>query len=264
MGETEKGNESNEVADSVETREALLGHHKRRRAPIDYALLQQRGGDRSPGKLWRFIEARQLFALRLYLLLRCVALSEPWDATRPAGVWARALDKGTRGGEAAVSRAWHWLEDEQLVELGRRDRMVNVTLLAPNGSGDPYKRRNDYFTLPYSFFLEGWFTKLKLPGTAMLLVSLHWLRSKDEFALSYADAARYYGISQDTARRGFDELLDTNVLQVKQRWMKLPLVGPGGGQVSHYRWSDEFGALVRAAAPRPDESDAGPGAEEEA
>lgn len=227
-----------EISTPEETLDALLGDHKRKGPPIDYGFLQQRGGDRAPGPLRLFVEERQLFALQLYLLLNCLALAPPWDSTRPAGLWARALGKTNAGGEAAVSRAWKWLELNKLVTTARQNRMVQATLLAHNGTGRPYKRRSDFFILPNAFFLKGCHRNLKLPGTAMLLIALYQLRNQDEFVLSYANAARYYGLSEDTARRGIDELLQLKLLAVEPKWMKLPLSGHGGGDVPHYKLLD--------------------------
>src|SRR4051794_19129344 len=106
---------SSEVATPQSTREDLLGRQQRRGTPIRSSFLQERGGDRAPGPLHRFVVERRLLALQLYLLLHCVARADPWDGWLPAMAWARALDKTRPGAEATISRNWAWLESERLI-----------------------------------------------------------------------------------------------------------------------------------------------------
>lgn len=229
--------ESLPTASTTLTITTLLERHTRPGPPISQAFLQTRRGTRAPGPLHRFVLGRQLFALRLYLLLHCLALAEPWDSTRPAGLYARALGKPNPGGEATTSRSWHWLADQRLVRTERHKRMVRAYLLDERGTGEPYTRSRDFFTLPYAFFREGHYLDLALPGTAVLLIALNLTRNKnkpEEFVLPLEHAAGWYGISADTLQRGLDELQELQLLRVDPRWEILPLSARGGGYVRYY------------------------------
>jgi hypothetical protein len=231
-----------EVATSADTRADVLGSQTRDGAPIRSAFLQERGGDRAPGPLHRFVRERQYFALQLYLLLHCVARGDPWDAWLPAGAWARMLDKTSPTSAAGVSRAWRWLKREQLIRSEREKRILRVWLLREDGSGDAYERSRDYFTLPLAYFLKEWHTKLSLPGTVALLIALDKSRSSEPwFQLRKEHAAGWFNISADTLQRGLDELQKHGQLVVRQRPIKAPRSPKGWVMVNEYRLIGDFG-----------------------
>jgi hypothetical protein len=93
---------------------------------------------------------------------------------------------------------------------GRRSRIV---LLKEDGSGDEYTRpttkEDRWFTLPHSYWADGYDLSLSLPGKAMLLVALHlgdgrWLPA------NYTN--QWFGISTATAERGLKELREAGLL----------------------------------------------------
>ena len=223
-----------EPATPESTREDLLGGQTRRGAPIRSTFLQERGGKRAPGPLCRFVVERRLFALQLYLLLHCLPLSDPWDATLPAATWARALDKTNKGAEGTVSRSWAWLKDEKLVKLERRNRMVQAFLLAEDASGDDYTRSRDFFYFPLAFFREGWHKTLSLPATSVLLIALYKSRSQAWFQLRTEQQSAWYGISPDTLQRGLDELREVELLRLHSRKVRDSRARFGTTMVNEY------------------------------
>lgn len=237
-----------EAATPEETRQELLGGQARRGAGIRSSFLQERGGARAPGPLHLFVQDRRLFALQLYLLLHCIARAEPWDASLPAGVWARALDKTGKGAEATVSRSWHWLREHNLVATERDQRLVRAYKLQEDGAGATYTRSRDYFILPLAFFREAWHTKLGLPATAVLLIALDRSRKRVWFELRKEQAAGWFGISADTLQRGLDQLRDEGLLEVRQRRVKDPRARYGWTSVNEYRFLGSF-AVHRVDAP---------------
>jgi hypothetical protein len=223
-----------EPATPDSTRKELLGEQTRRGPAIRSAFLQERGGARAPGPLRHFVRERRLFALQLYLLLHCRAMSDPWDATLPAATWARALDKINKGAEGTVSRSWRWLEDQQLVRTERHKRMVRAYLLSEQGNGGPYTRSRDFFKLPLAFFREGWHTRLGLAGTSVLLIGLEKSRYSPWFQLRTEPQSAWYGISPDTLQRGLDELREAKLLQIHARKIRDSKARYGTTAVNEY------------------------------
>jgi hypothetical protein len=223
-----------EPATPSSTRDELLGEQTRRGPAIRAAFLQERGGARAPGPLAHFVRERRLFALQLYLLLHCIARSDPWDAALPAATWARALDKTSHGAEGTVSRSWRWLEDRQLVRTERSKRLVRAYLLAETGNGDPYTRSRDFFYFPLAFFREGWHNRLGLAGAAVLLICLEKSRRDAWFQLRTEPQSAWYGVSPDTLQRGLDELRDARLLQIHPRKVRDSKARYGTTTVNEY------------------------------
>lgn len=232
--------EDEEPATPESTRNELLGSQQRARTAIRSAFVQQRGGERAPGPLHKFVRERRLFALQLYLLLHCVASGKPWDYAMPAASWARALDRANPSAEATVSRSWSWLKDHQLVSTMREGRTLRVWLLEEDGSGEKYTRSKDFFYLPLAFFEEAWHTKLELPGTVVLLIALERSRYKPWFELRTEPASEWFGISADTLQRGIDELQDNSLLRVEPRKVRVPKARTGFAIVNSYALLGSF------------------------
>lgn len=221
-------------ASPEQTRTALLEHLTRRGPGFSPAFIQEHGGARRPGPLGLFVNERRIFALRMYLLLHALALAEPWDATLPAATWARALDATKPSAESSVSRNWHWLEEKQLVRTARRNRMVQATLLADDGYGGNYQRPKSYFVLPHEFFLDGWFNRLSLPATAVLLIGMNKSRREAWFQLRTEPESEWYRISADSLQRGLDELRDKEILRINSRSVREPRARFGAVRVNEY------------------------------
>lgn len=190
---------------------------------------------------------RRPLALLLYLLAHCIARADPWDATLPAMVWARALDREGPSAESSVSRNFGWLEEQRLIRSERYKRMRRVFLLREDGSGDPYVRpKGNYFTVPLAFFLEDWHAELSLPAVAVLLIGRDLA---PPFELRKEHAARWYGISADTLQRGLDELRDASLLSVTPRRTAAPRVRQGWTMVNQYRLLAPFDKPEMPASP---------------
>jgi hypothetical protein len=199
-------------------RHDLLDSQDRRGPAIRSTFLQEFRGARSPGPLHLFVRERRLFALQLYLLLACVARQDPWNTTLAASTWALALDATKPSSDARVSRAWSWLVANELVKTDRKFRKVDVTRLLEDGSGGAYTRpKNSFFIFPLAFFREEWHSKLKLPGTAVLLIALHLSRKTPWFELRTESHSQWYGVSPDLLVKGLDELRSHGLLATHPR-----------------------------------------------
>lgn len=236
MTSSSHGSRAAHVISPEDTRAALFATTARRGGPISNEFVQLRRGTRAPGPLHHFVRERRSFALNLYLLLHCVALGDPWDKALPAAVWARSLDNTTASGETAVSRAWRWLSDHQLVVITRENRLANARLLRDDGTGRDYNRPTGYFfVVPNSYFLEGWHEKLTLRGTTALLIALQQTGgSRKWFRLPMEQAPRWFGISADTLQRGLAELHTNRLLDIEQRVETNPLARYGVVSVNYY------------------------------
>ncbi|HXP18125.1 MAG TPA: hypothetical protein VN840_00635 [Streptosporangiaceae bacterium] len=200
---------------------------RKREVPLRRDLVQQ-GTQRAPqpGPLREMVRRHDERALDIYLLLRAAASSEPWDVTRHARVWGRAIGLATDsdGGTAAVSKAWVRLDSTyHLVRRERRGRLAKITALHEAGTGAPYTYpEKDYFKLPFAYWTtdDAWYHILSFPAKATLLIALS-LRSP--FVLPAERAPEWYGMSADTLDRGQRELrqarLLTRTFTVTENWL---------------------------------------------
>src|SRR2546428_8270504 len=174
---------------SEKTVDAVLAKARRRLVPIRRTFVQQ-GSQTAPkpGPLARLVRNGDERALDLYLLVRALSTAAPFDAIRPAGMWARALNLRGPSAAAAVSRTWRRLEDYHLISRSRSGSMTSIRPLLEDGSGAgdevPVGRRDVYFRLPAEYWTsdDRWYMKLDLAAKAMLLISLSL---KGGFVLPY-------------------------------------------------------------------------------
>lgn len=105
---------------------------KDKAAPLRREFVQQ--GTQSspqPGPLQKIVQRHDTSALDLYLLLVACATTEPWDVTRDARVWGRAIGHGSDvdGGRTMVSKTWRRLDETYgLVERHRHGRLARINL----------------------------------------------------------------------------------------------------------------------------------------
>jgi hypothetical protein len=233
------------AANQDETVEDLLRTSGRRSGavPIRRVFVQQ-GAQREPrpGPLAAMLRSHDERALDLFLLHRAVASAEPWDVTRDARVWGRALglEKEPDLGVAAVSKAWRRLDENyHLVQRERRGRLAKIIALQEDGQGKKYtypsgtKRDERYFKLPFEYWTgsENWYRSLPFRAKAMLLISLSLPAG---FALPTQRVPDWYGISADSADRGLRELDKTGILQRKMLVKKAPQAPLGIAQEYHH------------------------------
>ena len=172
---------------------------------------------------------RDLRGLQAELLLLGITSSgdgqDGWTTTLPIAVWARAFVTthyaSAASAATAVSKVLSRSEKRRLIERDRRgrERKIRVTLLREDGSGQPYTRpgkgnTDRFLRLSHRFWLDGWYEKVDLPATAMLLVALH---EKLNFELPTERVPDWYGWSADTAERGLATLENRRRSQGKSR-----------------------------------------------
>lgn len=191
-----------------ETIEELLARSKRNAVPIRWSFVQRGTRMRpQPGPLADFVHCHDERALDLYLLAHAAASAAPWNVDLPAGVWARMLGLHSPGGPSAISKAWKRLENRGLIDRARVQRRASITLLREDGDGDPYTHPGagpksagePYLKLPYAYWEDGWYQRLRLSGKAMLLIALSL---ENDFILPEDKAKPWYGISADFAGDG--------------------------------------------------------------
>jgi hypothetical protein len=221
----------NRTSSQQETVEALLDASSRtsRSVPMRVTFVQ-RGAQNNPqpGALAAMLSSHDERALDLYLLFRASASSKPWDTTRDARVWARALGLPTPrdNGAATVSKIWSRLDNKyHLVARSRRGRLAKVTALDENGSGKGYVYpsgggSNRYFKIPFQYWTGQYYLTLSFTAKAMLMIALS-LRSP--FILPTTRVREWYGVSADSAERGLQELRDKGLLDRKLTVKPAPL-----------------------------------------
>lgn len=166
--------------------------------------------------------------LDVYLLIHALASSRaPYDARYQSAAWAImagfTISSELTGAKSRWSRAITKLSKLGLIRREGAGRSVRYFLLHESGNGDPYTRPKTvdddrWFTVPYTYWLDGWDQTL---GAAEKLILMVALSSKPNFELPYYRAAAWYGISESSAKRGLTRLADRNppVLMRYERWV---------------------------------------------
>jgi hypothetical protein len=249
-----------EVASVAQTREAILRRANRTAVPLRRVFVQkprslvtEDSPERSGPLAW-FVTTKNHRALHAYLFVLAATSSgggaAGWSTTHPIRVWARAF--GTTetaeltSASNAVSKLLGKLEDRALISRQRRgrERVIQVTLKREDGLGDDYTRPDGklaadrFLKLPHEFWLDGWLDKLKLPGLAMLLVSLS---EKHGFQMPTERMPQWYGWSADTAERGLAELEALGILRKVRNRRVEPLSASGFGIINTYYLQPPFG-----------------------
>jgi len=114
---------------------------------------------------------------------------------------------------------------------------VRIELLKEDGSGAAYSPpaggpNDPYFQLPLEYWLADHYMKLSMPGKAMLLIALG---EQPEFELPVIQVPKFYGLSPETAVRGFDELVRAGLARYEQRVIKDPMAPLGRRAVKFWR-----------------------------
>ncbi len=247
-----------------ETRAVLLSRSNRAAAPIPKVFVQnpnRRLANRA-GPLSLFVQNGDERALKALLLLHAFISNgtDGWSATLPLRTWARAFgttrDAGLRSASTAATKLLTRLEDRKLISRTRsgRERQITVTLLRPDGTGEPYTRpkgtdENDRFlNLSHRFWTEDWHRQLDLSATAMLLVALH---EKPGFELVTERVPAWYGWSADTAERGLKKLQNHGLILIEKRVRKAPLAPNGITVRNTYTLTGPFAAPPRTITAKP-------------
>ena len=226
---------------------ALLTRAGRNAVPIRRSFTQQRSRGGGAGPLAAFLTGRRRRALDLYLLAHAVCSAPPWDVALQSVVWGRLLGLTGSGLASVITRQWNWLEEQQLIETSRQDRMRSVMLLREDGSGKPYTHpgttgerpaEGDYFHLPHAYWEMGLQDQIDLPTKVVLIVALS---RPDDFILPLEQAPKWYGISPDSARAGLRQLMLLELLQVRTVTTRAPLSPINVRTERHYTLRPPFG-----------------------
>lgn len=240
-------------ANEDETRSFLLTRSRRGFAPIPKYFIQNPNRtltDRS-APLAEFVRNGDLRGLRALLFLHAIISNgggdNGWSTTLPLSVWARVFDTtktaSGRSSSTSATKILTRLVDRALVKRTRsgRARAITVTLLRPDGSGQPYTRPDGkvdkFIKLSERFWIDGWHEDLDMAATAMLLVALH---EKPAFELPTEHMPAWYGWSADTAERGLKTLRQAGLLMVDKRTKKAPLSPTGATEVNIYTLAGAF------------------------
>jgi hypothetical protein len=239
------------VVTAQQTVDALVAKSQRktgvqlRRAFVQVGL----GTASRPGVLSSLVRAHDGRALDLYLLVRLLAVAEPFHVEQPSAVWARAMGLTSRDTSGAISRIWLRLERGRLLaRAGRVGRDTLVCVLHELGDGSTYTppsgRHDPYLSLPLSYFADGWSLSLSLAAKAVLLVALY---NSLEFELSMDHVGKWYGISAETLDAGARELQQHGLLARELIYRREPLTARGYVRCYRYRLDGAFARRPRPA-----------------
>jgi hypothetical protein len=243
-----------EPATRKQTIDAFLVRSKREgTVGIRQTFLQTGKGPKAgPGPLAGFVRGHDALGLDVFLLLvllgRGSRLGKHFVEVQ-AGVWTRALGLTGKSANQVLSRALTRLETRKLVRRVKTRRGVRVQLQREDGSGRDYSPpppRDFYFQLPFAYWQEDHYLRLQLPGKAMLLIALG---EQAEFELRVAKVPDWYGISAETADRGYEELVRAGIAIYEQGTETAALENPGLRTVKRWRLLGPFERPERPAQP---------------
>lgn len=245
------------IASQTETIAAILRESKRPgRVPIRKSFVQAGVGTSArPGRFAEFMRRGRASALDQYLLVLAWASGGEHDVRRDSRIWARAVvGRDDAAARRTISRNWRFLKELNLVSTSRVGRLTKVLLLQEDGNLKPYKYPSttgaQYFQLPFAYWADGWYERLRLPGKAMLLISLSLL---DFFRLPADRGPSWYGLSASTIERGLRELRHNDLLEARFASKPAPLTPAGYTIENYYRLRAPFGPKGQLAKGVPDD-----------
>ncbi len=261
--------ETKQPATGAETKAALLVKSKRRNqeAPIRRSFVQGGvPGSPVPGRLADFVAARDDRGLSTLLLCIGMASAPPHNIRLDgyAGIWSMAAALGlprSKQSAAAMSKVLARLAARGFVERGRNHKGERIIrLLKEDGSGEPYVHpftatpRENYFKVPFGYWLQGYDERLGLASKAVLLIALSLPKW---FILPGSQVKRWYGISADTLQRGLDGLMREELIRRRREYKPAPLAPLGYTEQWRYRLLPPFGRRWSPAdAEEPEEAEA--------
>lgn len=210
-------------------RDLLLDNAIRGFVPLRNTFVQRpRGAAERGSTLATLVSGKHERALDALLLLHAlwpVINGNPLSMSS----WARILTfYGHPAEPAAVSKVFGALANLGLVERHRQGRGSVITPLLEDGSGSAWSRPTDaFFALPHEYWKQGYVDRLRLPGKAMLLILLKETQFEPSFEMAVERAANWYGISERTAERGYQQLNTASLLQVKIQTATSPMLPTG-------------------------------------
>jgi len=235
--------------------EAILKASNRKGVAIRRSFVQDRGedGGARPGCLSALIRNGRRSTFDQYLILLAWASSGESSLCLDSRVWADVI--GLKRSDAArrtVSRNWRILAELGLVTVRRSGREISATLCWEDGSGRSYVHP-DYdgspcLELNHSYWREGYYKRLTVPGKAVTLIAL---TLGDWFALPTRRGPEWYGISRSTLERGFKNAYESAVLGTRYSLKQAPSAPMGYTKQNHYILLPPFGPCGRVANAAP-------------
>jgi hypothetical protein len=241
--------------DGPAMRSRLLADAKRGFAPIRKVFVQRPNTERVRRSLLAdLVTGRQERPLDAFLLLHAI---EPVldGSPLPLSSWAKMLSRrSTPCTSNTASRALDVLAEMNLVLREQVGRRVVITPLLEDGSGNRWVRPGrdaasvgpGYFTIPYDYWTSDLVDQLTLPGKAMLLILLAETSQKPSFAMAIERAQEWYGISERTAERGFQQLGHAGLLLLRRQVVADPRSPTGLRAKWHRALSDPYSTDARA------------------
>jgi len=233
-----------------DTIEAFIVRSKRRGSVgIRRSFLQRgRGARAGAAALAWFVRRKDEIGLDLYLLLLLRGRGARYGGhfvDVQSGTWTRALGRERASANQLLSRAIRRLEAHHLVKRVKTKKGVRIELLKEDGSGAAYSPpaggpKDPYFQLPFEYWMTDHYMRLGMPAKAMLLIALG---EQPEFELPVAQAPKFYGISPETASRGFDELVRAGLALYETRVIKDPMAPLGKRSVKFWRLQAPYARL---------------------
>ncbi len=240
----------------------MLAATRRAVVPIRRSFLQTTPGSTADdgtraSRLRNF--ARDTTTLDCYLWIAAMAsASEPYSAGYPAASWAQAAGLAEAAELDAAKTRWSKAVTRLVsLRLIQRERsggknQATYTLLREDGSGDPYLRptkaqHGNWFTIPHNYWLDGWDLRLTGPEKLMLLIALD---QKDGFDISPERVPDWYGLSRNTAQRGYKGLVESGLLTRETRYPVDPKSPTGRREVILYTTVGVWSRAARLKAGR--------------
>lgn len=164
--------------------------------------------------------------------------------------WAKMLSVAP----SKASQALQQLVEMNLAVKSGTTRKPSVAPLLEDGSGDPYFRPGrdrdtvgpGYLIIPRAFWIDGVVDRVRLPGLAMLLIGLAETGQKERFTLSVDRVHEWYGFSERTAERGYNELLRLNIMYAHRQIVIDARTASGLRNVYHRELAGHFSFSERA------------------
>jgi hypothetical protein len=235
---------------------ALLASTKRGFTPYRKVLVQQPNTEEiRAAALAAFVTGRHhrpLDALLLAHALQPILPGTPLSRR----TWARLMSTRKECSDATAEKTFQTLVDMKLIKVEGSPKAYEVTPLMENQSGDAWVKAGavkeegpGYFTLPTAYWTMGLMDRLTLPGKALLLIALAETQdpTKPRFAMAVERAPAYYGISERTAERGYNELHRAGLLLVKRQKVADPKHPAGRRDVYWRALASPFSTYDRAS-----------------
>lgn len=249
--------EDQEPSRPADVRAWYLARARKGYADLHRDWIQLPKGTKGPrgSALARLVTTRRENALEAFLLLHALQPVLQHGQPLAMDVWAAMMTRTTRVTHNAASKAFADLVDMRLVHRRREGRLSEVAPLAEDGSGAQWadvgtrtqtgSMGQGYFTFPFAYWLDGYSARLRLPGKAMLLILLADTQVKQHTNIPIEKAQDWYGVSERTAERGYNELKDAGLLLEHRQRVSNPEVPGGHHFVYHRALAAPFSTIAR-------------------